>query len=465
MIIIIKHKFVSIYATERYDCMNFSSHPSDLKITDLRFVDLDGAPKRCTILRIDTNQGISGYGEVRDASSKTYALMLKSRILGENPCSVDKIFRKIKQFGGPSRQGGGVSGIEIALWDLAGKAYGVPLYQLLGGKFRDKIRVYCDTDVEGRHSGHDMGLALKKRMEMGFTFLKMDLGIGLLSDEPGTICAPLGLMDEMKRYAPHILNVQGGSVTEEMVKHQKSYDLVHTAHPFTGIRLTEKGLDYLENYVREVRDVIGYEVPLAVDHFGHVCVEDGIRFARRMEKYNLAWIEDMIPWMYTDQYVRLRNGTTVPVCTGEDIYLKENFEPLIKSGGVSVIHPDILTCGGALELKKISDLADENGVAVAVHMAESPVACLAAVQTAAAMHNVLALEFHSVDVPWWKDMVTGGPEPFFEDGFIKVPEKPGLGFDELNEEVIRAHINPAIPGYFETTDNWNKEFSNDRIWS
>ncbi|MBO5726512.1 MAG: mandelate racemase/muconate lactonizing enzyme family protein, partial [Clostridia bacterium] len=153
---------------------NRCSSPADLRITDMRFVDIDGAPKRCTILRIDTNQGISGYGEVRDASSKTYALMLKSRILGENPCNVDKIFRKIKQFGGPSRQGGGVSGIEIALWDLAGKAYGVPLYQLLGGKFRDEIRVYCDTDVDGKHTGHDMGLALKKRMDMGFTFLKMD---------------------------------------------------------------------------------------------------------------------------------------------------------------------------------------------------------------------------------------------------------------------------------------------------
>lgn len=445
--------------------MNYCSRPSDLRITDMRFVDIDGAPKRCTIMRIDTNQGISGYGEIRDASSKTYALMLKSRILGENPCDVDRIFRKIKQFGGPSRQGGGVSGIEIALWDLAGKAYGVPLYQLLGGKFRDEVRVYCDTDVDGKHTGHDMGLALRKRMEMGFTFLKMDLGIGLLMDEPGTLNAPLGFIDDMKKYAPHILNVQGGSVTQDMVKHQKSYQIVHTAHPFTGIKITEKGLDYLENYVKEVRDVIGYEVPLAVDHFGHVGLEDCILFARRMEKYKLAWIEDMAPWMYTDHYVRLRNATAIPVCTGEDIYLKEDFEKLIKAGAVSVIHPDILTCGGALELKKIADIADENGVAVAVHMAESPVGCMAALQTAAAMPNVLALEFHSVDVPWWQDMVTGIPKPIFENGFIKVPDKPGLGFDDLNEEVLREHINPQIPGYFEPTDAWDKEFSNDRIWS
>lgn len=445
--------------------VNTCSAPSNLHITDMRFVDIDGAPKRCTLLKIMTDQGICGYGEVRDASSKTYALMLKSRILGENPCNVDKIFHKIKQFGGHSRQGGGVSGIEIALWDLAGRAYGVPVYQLLGGKFRDSVRVYCDTDVDGRHSGHDMGLALKRRMDMGFTFLKMDLGIGLLMDEPGAINAPLGLLDDMKTYAPHILNVQGGSVTPDMVKHQKSYDLVHTAHPFTGIHLTEKGLDILENYVKEAREVIGYEVPLAIDHFGHVCVEDAIRFARRMEKYNLAWMEDMIPWMYTDQYKRLKDSTTIPVCTGEDIYLKENFEPLIKGHAVSVIHPDVLTCGGALELRKIADMADENGVAVAVHMAESPVGCLAALHTAAAMHNVLAMEYHSVEVPWWQDLVTGLDKPLIKDGFMKVPEKPGLGFDGLNEELIREHINPNIPGYFEPTTEWDKEFANDRIWS
>ena len=446
--------------------MNKAIDPSTLKITDMRFADIIDAPKRCTLIKIYTNQGIVGYGEVRDASSKTYALMLKSRLIGENPCNVDRLFHKIKQFGGPSRQGGGVSGVEIALWDLAGKAYGVPLYQLLGGKYRDSIRIYCDTDADGMdNDGHAMGLALKKRMEMGFTFLKMDLGIGLLMDVPGALNAPLGFIQEMKENAPHILNVQGGSVTADMVRKQKSYDIVTTAHPFTGIHITEKGLDILEKYVKDVRDVIGYEVPLAIDHFGHVCVEDCIRFARRIEKYNIAWIEDMIPWMYTDQYKRLLNSTTVPVCTGEDIYLKEGFEPLIKGHAVSVIHPDILTCGGALELKKIADMADENGVAVAIHMAESPIACMAAVHVAAAMHNVLAMELHSVDVPWWADLVKGLPSPLVENGFIKVPDGPGLGITELNEELIAEHINPDIPGIWEPTDEWDKEFSNDRIWS
>ena len=148
---------LSFWADETLDAavqnVNKNSKPSELKITDLRVATVARAPMRDPIIRIDTNQGIYGLGEVRDGASKTYALFLKSRILGENPCNIDKIFRKIKQFGGHARQGGGVCAIEMALWDLAGKAYGVPVYQMLGGKFRDKIRCYADTteshDPEG----------------------------------------------------------------------------------------------------------------------------------------------------------------------------------------------------------------------------------------------------------------------------------------------------------------------------
>jgi L-alanine-DL-glutamate epimerase-like enolase superfamily enzyme len=134
---------------------------------------------------------------VRDWASKRYALLLKSRILGENPCNIDKIFRRIKQFGHHARQAGGVCAIEVALWDLAGKAYGVPIYQMLGGKFRDKIRVYCDTDVEGKPSGTKMGEALKKRGKKGFTFLKMDVGIGCCATCPAALSAPLGFLEQM----------------------------------------------------------------------------------------------------------------------------------------------------------------------------------------------------------------------------------------------------------------------------
>jgi gluconate/galactonate dehydratase len=448
---------------EALNHVNTYSSPSELRITDMRIATIVDAPMRCPLVKIYTNQGLVGYGEVRDGASKKYALMLKSRILGENPCQIDKIFRRIKQFGHHARQGGGVCAVELALWDLAGKAYGVPIYQMLGGKFRDKIRVYCDTDARDRANGIAMGEALKKRMEMGFTFLKMDLGIGQLGDEEGTLSAPLGFLEQMR--GGWRRSTEGMSDEERRWARNRWYDVFNIAHPFTGIHITEKGLDILEQYVADVRSVIGYEVPLAVDHFGHIGVEDGIKLAQRIDKYNLAWLEDMVPWQLTDQYVRLAQSCTTPICTGEDIYLKENFLPLLQSGGVSVIHPDILTSGGILENKKIGDLAQDYGVAMAIHMAESPVACMAAVHSAAATENFLVLENHSVDTPWWNDLVTGLPNPIVQDGYIEVPDKPGLGIDELNDEVIREHLDPTDPTMWEPTDEWNDDYSNDRLWS
>ena len=433
--------------------------PSELKITDIRVADIDGAPKRCTLLKVYTNQGLVGYGEVRDASSRTYAAMLKSRILGENPCNVEKIFRRIKQFGGDSRQAGGVCGIEVACWDLAGKAWGVPVWQLLGGKFRDRVRCYCDTDSEG--GGRDMGKALRERMARGFTFLKMDLGIELLMNVPGALCAPLGFLDTMKEYK-QVFRTPHGSINPGAMR-GKAYDLFNTAHPFTGIHITETGLDYLENYMKEVRAEVGDEVPIAIDHLGHIPLEDCIALARRLEKYHLSWMEDALPWQYTEQWKQLHAATTVPLGTGEDMYLKESFEPLLESGALAVVHPDVLTAGGILETKKIGDLAEEHGVQMNLHMAESPVACLAAVHVAAATRNFMALELHSVDVPWWGELVV--PALKYDGGFIGVPNAPGLGIESLNEELIARKLHPAFPAAWAPTDEWNNEWSNDRQWS
>lgn len=443
------------------------SRPSELRITDIRFADIVGAPMHCSLIKVYTNQGLIGYGEVRDWADRTYALQLKSRILGENPCNIDKLFRRIKQFGGHARQGGGVCGLEIALWDLAGKAYGIPVYQMLGGKFRDRIRMYCDTDVEGRDNGKAMGEALKKRMEKGFSFLKMDLGIEQIIHEPGALSAPLGFLEEMRSFSAMDLyeRPEGMSEPEYRERRNRKYDLFNIAHPFTGIHITEKGLDLLEQYVADVRSVIGYEVPLAVDHFGHIGVEDCIRLGKRIEKFNLAWMEDMIPWQYTEQYVQLSRSVNVPICTGEDIYLKENFKSLLEARGVSVIHPDILTSGGILENKKIGDMAQDYGVAMAVHMAESPIACLAAVHSVAATENFLALEFHSVDVPWWDDLINGLPKPLVQDGYITVPDAPGLGIESLNDDVIAEHLHPGFPGLWLPTEEWNQSWSHDRLWS
>lgn len=447
------------------DNVNTHSAPSDLRITDIRVASIAGAPFECSLLKICTNQDIVGFGEVRDFGSKTYALLLKSRILHENPCNVDRLFRRIKQFGGHARQGGGVSGIEVALWDLAGKAYGVPVYQMLGGRFRDTVRLYCDTDASEKSSGTAMGEALRKRMDRGYSFLKMDVGIDLLLDRPGTLSGPQDLLREMRKHPDMPKFRREGNSLEAMSLEKRIYDLYNVAHPFTGIHVTEKGFDFLENYVAEVRVVVGYEIPIAIDHFGHIGIEDGIKLLRRLEKFNLAWAEDLVPWQYTEQYRRLRRETTVPVCTGEDIYLKEGFLPLLRSGGVSVIHPDILTSGGILETKKIGDMAQDFGVAMAIHNAESPIAFLAAVHCAAATENFLALEHHSVDIDWWADIVEGPSKPIVQNGYANVPDAPGLGIDGLNDEVIEKHLDPRVQGLWESTSTWDNEWSHDRAWS
>jgi gluconate/galactonate dehydratase len=446
-------------AEEALDRVNTNSKPSELRITDMRVAEIVGAPFASVLLKVYTNQGLVGFGEVRDGASATYALMLKSRLLGENPCHIDRLFRRIKQFGGHGRQGGGVSAVEIALWDLAGKAYGVPIYQMLGGKFRDKIRVYCDTDAE-KPSGTATGERLKERMERGFTFLKMDLGLMQIAHLPGAIVAPAGVLEGY-----HLRPDRGPLQTlEERRRRNAIYDIHNVQHPFTGLHFTEKGLDYLEQYIAEVRDVIGYEVPLALDHIGHISLQNGMRLARRIEKYVPAWLEDVIPWQYTEHYRQLQAATSVPICTGEDIYLKEGFEPLLKAG-ISVIHPDLLSTGGILETRKIGDMAQDHGVAMAIHMAESPIAAMAAAHVAAATENFMALEYHSVDVPWWDDIVTGLPRPLVRDGFIEVPDKPGLGIDDIVDEVILQHLQPGVTGVWQSTERWDDEYSWDRTWS
>ena len=409
--------------------VNTASRPSELRITDMRTVTIGNS----TIIRLDTNQDLHGLGEVRDGASKTYALALKARILGENPCNVDKVFRKIRQFGHHARQAGGVCAIEMALMDLAGKAYGVPAYQLAGGKFRDSVRIYCDTTSSP--DPEEMGRRLKERMDRGFTFLKMDVGIGLLRDIPGTLSAPSGMLDS-----------------------------VNVMHPFTGIRLTDKGIGLLSDYVAGVRDIVGYEIPLAADHFGHIGVEDCIRLGKALDRYNLAWYEDMVPWQFPDQYRRLRDACDTPICTGEDIYLREGFMDLFEQQAISVCHPDLATSGGILETKKIGDTAQEHGISMALHMSALPIAQMASVHCAAATENFIALEHHHVDVPWWDDLVTGLPDPVIQDGFILVPDTPGLGV-ELNEEAIREHISKQDPGYLEPTDDWNDVRAHDRLWS
>ncbi|HEY4335691.1 MAG TPA: mandelate racemase/muconate lactonizing enzyme family protein, partial [Puia sp.] len=340
------------------------SAPSDLKITDMRYAVVQNVG-RTAILRIDTNQGIYGLGEVRDGADERYALMLKSRILGQNPCNVEMIFKMIRQFGGPSRQAGGVCGVEMALWDLCGKAYNVPAWQLLGGRYRDKIRLYADTP-EAKSPEEQRKLIKYRLEEQGYTWLKMDLGIGEIRNIPGALVNA--------NYWGPILNQWQGDYM--------SY--ANTEHPFTQIQITEKGFEELTKIVDNVRSMVGYEIPLSTDHCGHFDLNNGIRLGRALEKYRLAWLEDIVSWERTDQWKTITDALETPTLTGEDIYLLKNFKPLIDNHAVDIIHPDLVSSGGLLETKRIGDYAEEHGIAMAMHQAGTPVSFMANVHCAAA---------------------------------------------------------------------------------
>ncbi len=412
-----------------------SSSPTDLRITDMRVFAMASGWRRYGI-KIYTNQGLTGLGEIRDGSSPLYALMLKSRILGMNPCNVDKIFRKLKQFGHHARGAAGPVAIEEACWDIAGKAWGVPCWQMLGGQFRDKILHYADTPRVPTAEG--MGQKLRARIDdHGFKFLKMDIGIWICDDEPGTITRP----------------------PAETISSRD------TEHPFTGIRVTEKGLKMIEEYVQIVRDIVGWETPIASDHYGHMVIEDQIKLAQSLDQFNLAWLEDMVPWFYTDQYVRLKRSCVTPILTGEDIYLKEEFIKLCEADAVSIVHPDLATSGGMLETKKIGDAAQEYGVAMAMHMAGAPITMMSTVHCAAATENFMVMENHSVDNEEYSDYVTGIDNPINRDGYVMVPNGAGLGI-ELNEDFIKSKLDNPAEEFLAPTDEWDREFRiNDRLWS
>ncbi len=401
--------------------VNRNSSPSQLKITDMRAIRI-ASNYDYPIIRVDTNQGVYGLGEVRDAGNEGMALVLKPHLVGRNPLQIEPILDSVKNFANQRRFGGGYSALDIALHDIAGKVYGVPCWRLIGSQYRDRVRIYCDTDQT--QDPRLFADRLVRRRKMGFTFFKMDLGTSLVKDVSGAVSS-------------------------------------------RGVA-TEKGLKLLCEYVAAVKDGIGWDQPLAADHFGPLNVNDSIRYARALEPYDLAWIEDPLQvgtlgWGDAPRnwsaYKEIKEATTATINTGESLFgLEEGFRPLIENNAVDMIHPDPLTSGGIRETKRIADFASMYGIPTAVHFAGSPVGCIAAVHMVATIKDFVAMENHAVDIPWWGDLATGLPKPIIQGGYIQVPSGPGLGL-ELNEEVCRQHL--RIPGYFEPTPQYDKYILDD----
>lgn len=386
-----------------------------MKITDVRVAVVEGN-FYWPLVRVDTDEGIHGYGEVRDhgrghydEKMKRLALDLRPVLVGQDPTNVEPLIQRIKGFGGPGRQGGGVSGVEMALWDINGKALGVPVWRLLGGRYRNRIRIYCDCHSGRpiRNSAEDYKLDAedytpeayarnaKEIKKLGFTLLKFDIGAHVGSLVPGGF------------YDGHI---------------------------------TPAGIAYELSIVEALREAIGWDTELSLD-CGQGTVEAAIRFGHAVEPFGLSWIEDLL-WGEERQvkaFKEITRRVNVPTLTGEDLYLREGFRRFIEEGAIRIPAPDLATVGGILENKRIADLAHLHGLEIAPHFAGSPICMMANIHAAAAMPNLIAVEFHAVGVPWWDSLVKGVSKPIINDGYIQVPEKPGLGI-ELDEDAVRKHL-------------------------
>ena len=361
-----------------------------MKITDLRCAVIGKHP----IVRIVTDEGLYGLGEVEFTKPylKPWVLHFREALIGEDPTDVERVMLKIRQRGSFKPYGAAVSAIEHALWDIAGKAAGVPVYKLLGGKVRDKVRVY-NGSIRQKRTG----------------------------DQPEDYAADVKWMMERPRELLH--GQAGHRVPLQHEGHASPdfhYGVTQTkptiTAPWTRGMISERGLEHMIDCVIAMKEVLGDKVSLALDCGPGWMLPDAIRFARAVEKYNLMWLEDMltgdyVPWVNPQAYRELTTSTSTPIHTGEQIYLRHNFKELIETQAVRVIGPDPADIGGIAELKWVAEHAYMHSILMAPHGTANGLLGLGALINVCATlpANYIAFEYPSASDPWWEDMVIGLP--------------------------------------------------------
>jgi L-alanine-DL-glutamate epimerase-like enolase superfamily enzyme len=396
-----------------------------MKIVDLKCAVIGQNP----IVRIVTDEGISGYGEVESSKPylKPHVMFYRDLVLGEDPTNVERTMLRIRRLGAFKPWGSAVSAIEMALWDIAGKAAGLPVYKLLGGKVRDRVRVYNGgvrfpmAGYSPSHYADDM--ARMKAAREGFTIVKQ--GIGYHSQMfAGNPDLTLGDWQAAPRY------------------------------PNRG-PLTERGLKHVVACVKAMKEVLGDEIGLALDCGPGWTVPDAIRLARAVEPLNVLWLEDLLtgdytPYVQAELYREVTHATTVPIHTGEQIYLRQNFTELIEKNAVRIIGPDPADVGGIAELKWVAEYADLHGIQMAPHgVLDGLIGLAALMQVSATLpHNYIAFEYPVGRPDWWYEIVDGLPDPIVKQGFIEVWDRPGLGVD-FNVEAAKAHLTNEDRGFFD----------------
>ena len=395
-----------------------------MKITDLKCAIIGHNP----VVRITTDEGIEGYGQAESPKRylKPHVLFYRDHVLGRDPTDVERVMSTIRRLGGFKPWGSAVSAIEFALWDIAGKAAGVPVYKLLGGKVRDKVRVYNGAvrpPLEGITPQHyaDNMRQMKESPE-NFSIIKQ--GVAFHS--------PMSTEVPDFYYGDHV---------------------DARFHPNRGL-LTEKGFKHLMACIEATKDVCGDEVGLALDAGPGMMAPDLLRLAKECEPLNLMWIEDAltgdyVPYVLADVYRDVTMATSTPIHTGEQIYLRQNFKDLIEQKAVNVIGPDPADIGGIAELKWVAEYADLHGILMAPHgTADGLIGLAALVQVCATLPpNFIAFEYPTGNPEWWYDIIDGLPDPIVTDSYIDVWDTPGLGVS-FNDKA-RAYLREEDADFFD----------------
>ncbi len=372
-----------------------------VKITDVRTAEVRGHGYS-TYVRIYTDEGITGTGECIHGAAGCPGTVydLGRELLGENPLQVEMLWEKLRRahvFDGALAGNfvTALTGIEIALWDLVGKALNLPVYQLLGGKFRDRIRLYCDAHAGRNESPASYAQRAREVVALGFDAMKFDID------------------DAHSPYRRDRWN--------------------WSAPPGEIRQMVER--------VAAVREAIDPDIDLAIDMHGRYDTQTGIRVAHAMAPFHLLWLEEPVPPENIAAMREVKRCSPIPICAGENLYLRWGFRDLLEQQAVDIIMPDIPKCGGLSECRKIANMAEVYYIPFAPHNVCGPLGTIASAHVCATIPNFLILEWHWVDRPYWNDLVLTD-QPVIQQGHVLLTDRPGLGV-ELNEDVARRYLRPG----------------------
>ena len=370
-----------------------------MKITDVKAMTLKGY-KQWNYVQIETDEGLTGIGEAHPgAGIAEIILQFKNRLVGADPRNIEPLYNRL--IGAASnRYAMGLSaigGIETALWDLLGKSLGVPVYQLLGGKYRDRIRLYADVGHGRGNTPEGWAQRAREGVADGYQAIKFDID---------------NSANELKQDA----------VNRE---------------------LSTAELQKMTSLVAAAREAAGDGIDISIDCHSLFSVHSAMKLAERLEPFDLMFLEDPVPNDNVEAMAKVSTSTSIPICTGEFLFRRDGFRELIQTQACDMLHVDVSGTGGILEAKKIADLADLYYMPFAAHNITSPIGMTATAHVCAAVRNFIVMElpYHADQVDWRWDLAISD-EPLLQDNIFVVPEQPGLGV-EINAAIAQEHLMPG----------------------